>query len=338
MNNFRKRIIALVSLTCVALSMFTGCADDSEESKSKSKDSESSQAQEIEPITAVPFKWGSEEGDDLTIDGVDINKDDPVKADHVDPTKSTEETTDKQETTAYIAGEPITEVVTVTEANGQAATEAGGQPVTEVKIIANATPEPDNTASGNDDTSTPDESSENAEAASSENADPNATAAQETSAASEYISNTKGMYAMWIDISKNEDFVFNDSIIKVTFKVKDDAPDGIYNISLSPDLSSIEGVSITPDTILNGSIQVGDGSAGAAEQALNGFSIYGDNLTAKQGDTVEFSINMKDNPGLAAMVMWYYYDSNALEVVNCVPDGEFAEVSKNSTQTGEKAE
>ncbi|MBD5158650.1 MAG: hypothetical protein HDT23_00115 [Ruminococcus sp.] len=342
MNNFRKRIIALVSLTCVAFSAFTGCAGNDEggdngDTGKKSNNNESSSIQEIEPITAVPFKWGSADDDNgLTIDGVDINADDPVKADHVDPTKATEEsseeTTEKPVTTAYIAGEPITEVVTVTEANGQAVTEADGQPVTEVKIIANATPEtpvtnaPENNNNGN---STPDENAQN----------PEQTPTNAPEATSEYVSNTKGMYAMWIDISKNEDFIFNGSVIKVTFKVKENAPDGIYNISLSPDLSSIEGVTIRPDTILNGSIKVGDGTAEAVDpSSMDGYAIYGDNLSAKQGDTVEFSINMKDNPGLAAMVMWYYYDSNALEVVNCVPDGEFAEVSNNSTQTGEKSE
>lgn len=330
MNNFKKRLIALVSLTCVALSMFTGCSDskdDESKSEKKSESSESSQAEDIEPMTALPFKWGSADDSGLTIDGVDINKDDPVKADHVDATKSSEATTaeNKEKTTAYIAGEPVTEIVNVTEANGEAVTEANGQPVTEVKIIANATPEPAETTADNNNTATDTPNENNNSPA--------------TEATSEYISNTKGMYAMWIDISKNEDFYFNDSVIKVTFKVKEDAPDGIYSISLSPDLSSIEGKTIVPDTILNGSIKVGNGSADAVDpSSMNGFAIYGDNITAKQGDTVEFSINMKDNPGLAALIMWYYYDSNALEVIDCKPDGEFAEVSKNSTQTGVKSE
>ncbi|MCM1506667.1 MAG: hypothetical protein NC177_05985 [Ruminococcus flavefaciens] len=315
MNNFKKRIIALIALTCVALSAFAGCADKEESSDTSSKKLNSSESSEVseEPMTAMPFQWGEQKDNGITIDGVDINNDDPVKADHVDPTKSADESSavgsDTQDTTAYIAGEPITEIVAVTEANGEAVTEANGEPVTEVKTITNATPEP---------------------TANNDNGNGNSN----SNTSSDYVSNTKGMYALWIDISKNENFVFNDSVIKITFKVKETAPDGIYNISISPDLSSIEGQTVDPDTIVNGSIQVGNGSAVSADQALNGFSIYGDNITAKQGDTVEFSINMKDNPGLAALCMWYYYDSNALEVIDCVPDGEFAEVSKNSTQTG----
>lgn len=315
MNNFKKRLIALVALTCVALSAFAGCADKDGDSDSgkKSKNNETSQSSE-EPMTAMPFQWGGAGTDnEITIDGVDINDDDPVKADHVDPTKASGETSESDTTTgttAYIAGEPVTEIVTVTNAGGEAVTQDNGEPVTEVKTITNSTPVPTTGNNSNNDTT--------------------------DSTQSEYVSNTKGMYAMWIDISKNEDFVFNDSVIKVIFKVKDTAPDGVYDISISPDLSSVEGVTINADTIVNGSIKVGDGSADAVDpSAMNGFAIYGDHLSAKQGDTVELSINMKDNPGLAAFCIWYYYDSNALEVVDCYPDGEFAEVSKGSTQTGE---
>lgn len=319
MNNFKKRLIALVALTCVALSAFAGCADKESDGDTSSKKSDKSESSEVseEIMTAMPFQWGSGEDNGITIDGVDINEEDPVKADHVDPTKSSDTSSANNETentTAYIAGEPVTEIVAVTEANGEAVTEANGEPVTEVKTITNSTPEPTN---GNN--------------ADTPNND--ATSAENTTA--EYVSNTKGMYAMWIDISKNENFVFNDSVIKITFKVKDTAPDGVYDISINPDLSSIAGMTVTPDTIVNGSIKVGDGTSDVVDPStMNGFAVYGDHVSAKQGDTIEFSINMKENPGLAALCIWYYYDSNALEVVDCVPDGEFAEVSKNSTQTG----
>ena len=87
---------------------------------------------------------------------------------------------------------------------------------------------------------------------------------------------------------------------------------------------------------MNGSIKVGDVAADSVDpSSMNGFAIYGDKLSAKQGDTIEFCINMKDNPGLAALCVWYYYDSNAFEIIDCVPDGEFAEISRNSTQMGE---
>ncbi len=310
MKNFKKRLIALIALTCVALSAFAGCSN--KENSSKNESSE-------EPNLVTPFQWGGgEDDDDITMDGVEINKDDPVKADHVDPSKSSdddESSKSEEGTTGYVAGEPVTEIVPVTEANGEPVTQADGQPVTEVRTVTNSTPQPDNSSNNN-------------------NSNSNNNVGSNTD--SNYVSNTKGKYAMWIDISKNEDFVFNDSFIRVTLKVKDDAPNGIYDISIDPDLSSIAGVTIVPDTIMNGSIKVGDVAADAVDpSSMNGFAVYGDKISAKQGDTIDFCINMKDNPGLAALCVWYYYDSNAFEIIDCVPDGEFAEISRNSTQMGE---
>ena len=319
MKNFKKRLIALVALTCVALSAFAGCSN----KENSNNDSSAKEKTSEEPVNAVPFQWGGED-DDITMDGVEINEDDPVKADHVDPSKSSDESSsaddesskNEEGSTGYVAGEPVTEIVPVTEANGEPVTQEDGQPVTEVKTITNSTPQPDN-SSNNDNNS-------NNNSGNGSNTD------------ADYVSNTKGKYAMWIDISKDEDFVFNDSFIKVTMKVKDDAPDGIYDISIDPDLSSIAGVTIVPDTIMNGSIKIGDVAADAVDpSSVNGCAIYGDKLSAKQGDTIEFCINMKDNPGLAALCVWYYYDSNAFEIIDCVPDGEFAEISRNTTQMGE---
>lgn len=321
MKNFKKRIIALIALTCVALSAFAGCSS-KDNSDSKGNNSDNSESTTEKPNLVSPFQWGDADSSDITIDGVEINADDPVKADHVDPTKASDESSSESSTedeknkeegsTGYVAGEPITEIVAVTEANGEAVTQADGQPVTEVKTITNSTPTPD-TSSSNDNNSSV-----------GSNSDP------------DYVASTKGKYAMWIDISQGQGLVFNDSIIKVTLKVKDDAPNGIYDIPIQPDLSSYEGVTITPDTIMNGSIKIGDVAADSVDpSSMNGFAVYGDKLSAKQGDTIEFHINMKDNPGLAALCIWYYYDSNAFEIVDCVPDGEFAEISKNATQMGE---
>ncbi len=325
MKNFKKRLIAIVALTCVALSAFAGCSNkDNGDSKSgSSKSSESSE----DPNLVSPFQWGDADSGDITIDGVEINANDPVKADHVDSSKASDESSsesssedaknkDEEGTTGYVAGEPVTEIVAVTEANGEAVTQADGQPVTEVKTITNSTPQPE-ASSGNSDNN-------NNNSSVGSNTDPN------------YVSNTKGKYAMWIDISNDGDYVFNDSFMKITFKVKDDAPDGIYDIAITPDLSAFDTSIVTPDTIINGSIKVGDVAADSVDpSSMNGFALYGDKVSAKQGDTVELCINMKDNPGLAAFCIWYYYDSNALEIIDCVPDGEFAEISKNTTQIGE---
>ena len=51
------------------------------------------------------------------------------------------------------------------------------------------------------------------------------------------------------------------------------------------------------------------------------------------GSGLRTKINVKNNTGLAAFFMWFYYDSNALEVVDAYPSGEFAKIAK-STEFG----
>ncbi|MDE5582583.1 MAG: hypothetical protein K2J08_02610 [Ruminococcus sp.] len=331
MKNLRKRIFALVAVTCVAFVSFAGCSDkDPDDTNTSAETSE-------EPVKVVPFKvgGGDEEDDDgITMDGVKINEDDPVKADHEDQTKPAdkdeessenesgdgENKSEKTTKNGYTAGQPVTEVVPVTEAGGQQVTEAGGQPVTEVRTVAdsnnNSNSNNNNSNSGNNNTANNNETSNNIKG-------------------EDYVSNTKGKYAMWIDISKDENYVFNDSFIKVEFKVKDDAPEGIYDIAIEPDLSTIDAKIIVP-TIMNGSIKVGDVKADSVDTAsMTDFTIYGDKVSAKPGETVDFCINMKNNSGIAAFVVWFYYDSNALVIVNCYPAGEFAKISSNNAQIGD---
>ena len=81
-------------------------------------------------------------------------------------------------------GEPVTESVEVTNASGETVTEANGQPVTEFVPVTSIS-KADNTSVEN------------------------------------YTSNTQGQYILWVDISKDENFFFNDQFIKVTFKIKD---------------------------------------------------------------------------------------------------------------------
>ena len=135
---------------------------------------------------------------------------------------------------------------------------------------------------------------------------------------------------MWVDIAKDKDYVFNDEFIKLSFKIKEDIPDKDYTIRLKPDLSDIKGVSIYPDSVIHGTIRVNSGSIAPVDvSAETGMAVYGDNIACKQGDTVDYYINFKNNSGIAGALIWFYYDSNAMELVSLKPVGEFAEIAEN---------
>ena len=151
-----------------------------------------------------------------------------------------------------------------------------------------------------------------------------------TTTSAGYVAETDAKYFMWVDIAKDKDYVFNDEFIKLSFKIKEDIPDKDYTIRLKPDLSDIKGVSIYPDSVIHGTIRVNSGSIAPVDvSAETGLAVYGDNIACKQGDTVDYYINFKNNSGIAGALIWFYYDSNAMELVSLKPVGEFAEIAEN---------
>ena len=63
---------------------------------------------------------------------------------------------------------------------------------------------------------------------------------------------------------------------------------------------------------------------------------YGNNVACKQGDTVDAYINIKNNSGLVAFVIWFYFDSNALEFVSAEASGEYKKIA-HDTEVGAAA-
>ena len=309
MSNFRKKAIALASVACVALTSFASCMDSKSSSSnagSKADSNVSENATDADgntvananngngsgsgsgngssdgdvdfenivndqgQVVVTPFQSGSSDDFGIPAPEVDLDSDDPV------------------------AKEPATEIVEVTEANGEKATDSAGNVVTQI-VTKHADSSADN-----------------------------------------YKSKTESKYCFWIDISKDSDYVFNDQFIKVTFNLKDNIPDRDYPVRFNPDLSSVAGKTITPDKVVQGTIRVGGDIAAQNVSSESGFVVYGDNVSAKAGDTVDYYLNIKNNPGLAGILVWVYYDANAMDVESIRPAGEFANFAK--TKVGSKPE
>jgi hypothetical protein len=317
MNTLKKRLISLALLTCFAFTSAVGCSSNDSSNSEKGYTSGSdvqngtaaaNNASPADDVTIAAIT--NEEGNPIimpiqsgSINGGNVTADNGMNLNGPDPESvdSSPEPATESVTVVDENGEPVTESVEVTNASGETVTEANGQPVTEFVPVTSIS-KADNTSVEN------------------------------------YTSNTQGQYILWVDISKDENFFFNDQFIKVTFKIKDNIPEGDYPITLVTDFSSISGVSIEPDKVVNGTIRVGGSKIAAADvSSESGFVVYGDNVNAKPGEEVEFYINCKNNPGLAAILMWFYYDSNAMDFVDLESVGEFGDIAANPS-TGKKGQ
>ncbi len=297
MKNFTKRIIALFAVLAVSAASFAGCKKEKEESQA---------------TMTYPFEVGAAaDGNALTPGDPNANLDaaDPVVDATAEPATeiATEVATEIEEVTDA-EGEAVTEYVPVTEADGQEATDEAGAVVTEAvkvtnvvtNIVTNVVTKP----------------------------------AEKTTEAAGYTAKEDGRYAMWLDISKNENFFFEDEMITASFKVKEGIPNGDYKIRIVPDLSDVAGVAIYPEKTIDGVIRVNNGEIEAVDvSAETGMVFYGDAIACKQGDTFDFNINIKNNSGLVAFCIWFYFDSNALEFIEAFPTGEFEEIAR-STEIG----
>jgi hypothetical protein len=137
----------------------------------------------------------------------------------------------------------------------------------------------------------------------------------------------KTFQGYWMDMSLGEDYVFNGDFIDITFRVKDDAPDGNYEVSGgSCDFANYAAKSVKADFI-PACITVGDATPESTGSAQSGtFTISGDSVQAKQGDEVTVRFSISDNPGLVALIFQARFDSNALEYVSAVVGDDCSDI------------
>ena len=247
MKNFAKKIVAIFAILAVAASTFAGC----------------NKKEETSAPMQYPFEVGAAADNSLSLDNpnADLDAEDPV----ADATEApvTEIVTEVQDVTDA-EGQPATEFVPVTEADGQEATDAAGAQVTEAvkvtNVVTNVVTKP-----------------------------------VEKPTTPAYTAKKDGRYAMWLDISKDANFFFEGNMITASFKVKEGIPDGDYPIEIVPDLSDVAGVAIYPEKTINGVIRVNNGEIEAIDVSKEtGMVFYGDAIACKQGDTIDFNINVKN--------------------------------------------
>lgn len=333
-----KRVIAVFSVVCVAAMSFVSCGD---------KESSSS-VSEGKPTMKYPLEIGAAaDGNSLTPGdpNADLDAPDPESSEDStssDSSESDSKENDKKEPATEIVkvteanGQPATKVVKVTEADGQPATDDKGKEKTEVVEVTEVATKPAE-SSEKDDKDNKD-NKENKDNKDNKDDKEQSDDKQDGNNDESYVSAEDGRYAMWLDISKDENFYFEGDMLKAQFKVKEGIPDGDYEIRISPDLSDIAGNVVRPEKVMNGVIRVNNGEIEAADASSEtGLVFYGDKISCKQGDTIDFNINIKNNSGLAAFCIWFYFDSNALEFVDAGATGEFEEIARQ-TEIGSGSE
>lgn len=325
MKNYKKKFLVTALISAFAVSAFSGCSNNKEES-SESID---------ESVMKQPISFNFDPGNDNdTSDGEDLNAADPTDAAESSGSESSgsgnESSEEDIEDIEYIEvteadGQPVTTYIVVTDDKGQPATDSKGETQTTAVKVTSTVKNNNNNNNNNN----------NGNSGNSNQSETTTASGNSGNSSSDYVSKTKSAYAMWLDISKNEDFIFNDEFIQITFRIKEDTPEGVYDVKISnPDFASLADnvKSVMPDTVLNGKVYVSEDAQPQREVTdSDGFCVYADNVSAKPGEEVTVTFSMKNNPGLCAINFWFDYDQNAMEIVKGEAVGEFGDISNDTS-------
>ncbi|MGN1403205.1 MAG: cohesin domain-containing protein [Ruminococcus sp.] len=134
-----------------------------------------------------------------------------------------------------------------------------------------------------------------------------------------YTPDYKTFQAYWLDMSSGGNVVCNGDFLDVTFKIKEDAPDGNYALTAGAnDFANWDAESVNV-AFVEGDIAVGSASQKEAGSPESGtFTIAAGTAKGNPGDEVTVRFDMSDNPGIVALIFRFKYDANALEVVDAV--------------------
>lgn len=348
MNVRHSKWFAL-AMTAVMLLSAAGCAKDSGSSQADGTTTANPDAQQVEYeltfmevnsenstsnsleeyATAAP----TEDEEISTVTGSDgeayvIVTDDqgePATDDQGEP--ATERYTDATEAVTTVTNERGTAFVVVTDDEGSTETDAQGEPVTEVYTTTKK-------SSGTTPAVTTVTNSQGTVfiVVTDESGSETQTEVYTTVAPSEYTASVAERRAVWLDMKKNADYVFNGEFLSVTFQVAENTPDGLYRIDIShTDFANYDAESL--DVGAAGCYIAVNTELPNAETPSNGsVQITAQGVTAQPGDEVTVVFSIANNPGCVGFVFGYTYDQNALTLVDGSEKavGEYADISQKT--------
>lgn len=154
-----------------------------------------------------------------------------------------------------------------------------------------------------------------------------------------YTPDLKSYQALWLDISKKQDFVFDGNLLEFEFKVADDAPEGIYPVEIY--YSDFSNYSANQDENtpklkdvdrIKGYIAVNK-DAPETDKPGNKMTVSCDSISVKPGDTARFNVRVDNNPGIVAFVLRMRYDSKIVTIEKAAAGNDLGKRARLTADT-----
>ncbi|MDE5753128.1 MAG: hypothetical protein K2H89_01075, partial [Oscillospiraceae bacterium] len=319
-KNYMKKIILALVLASVSVTCF-GC---------NKKDSEAGDPtlETQETLSLEQAKWpltfSHDIGAEDDADATEEPKEDATEGD----AKSTQESAKASTAAAPDKSVTVTEHVEVTDASGQPVTDAAGVVQTEVvnvteKVqVTNPSGQPVTNASGTVQTEVVNVT-QAPPATDANNSGTDAATEPETVAYTPVIDVCR---AYWLDMSQTCDFFFDGEFLVINFQVNEGIPDGNYPVTFKKtDIASWDVKKWDP-VCINGEVAVNSEITAQDDLPESDFGLKINSVAAKQGDTVQVTIDLSNNPGFCGFVVEVEYDKSAMKIISTKSGADFDSV------------
>ncbi len=120
--------------------------------------------------------------------------------------------------------------------------------------------------------------------------------------------------ALWLDMSKKQDFVFDGQFLVFTAKIADNAPDGVYPINIfHTDFANYDAKSLQVSTNV-GYVCVNATAPKVDKVIGDSLTVSANTVSGKPGDTVQIIFELDNNPGFVGFNFMFSYDGNAISI------------------------
>lgn len=139
-----------------------------------------------------------------------------------------------------------------------------------------------------------------------------------------YQPSEQSYQALWLDMSQKSDFVFDGQFLVFNATIADNAPDGIYPITIfHTDFANYDAETLNVSTNV-GYVCV-NATAPQVEKVIgDGLTVSANTVSGKPGDTVQIIFELDNNPGFCGFNFMFSYDGNAISITEGGAGSDFA--------------
>ncbi|MBR3267119.1 MAG: hypothetical protein IKI58_00060 [Oscillospiraceae bacterium] len=155
-----------------------------------------------------------------------------------------------------------------------------------------------------------------------------------TYASPDYVPKFRNYMALWLDISKGENFVFDGNLLEYEMEIAQDAPSGVYPIEFTLiDMGDYDGKGFKQVDWNPGYVCINADEPTRNDVDNGNLTLTAETISAKPGETARMKVKITNNTGIVAFRIMIRFDSNVISIKNAGAGKDLASFATLTART-----